>query len=287
MVRALSLNIKHAFFNRISFIILLSGLALVSGYHYYYVIQYMGIIQDDFFTTSYKWIGFRDNEMTVYLLLMPVLATLPFSTSYNADKSDGFKPFISKEIPLRPYVFTKYIVTFISGGLIYIFPFLFSFLLCKLTLPDGLPTTASGIVSNNGMFSSLYYSSPLFYISLYIGINFLFAGLMAVLGLAASIWSQKDYMALLFPFAISSLPYVILNIVFPTVAGAPIHLYDPKQPLQGVSPTILTVECLLFFGLSLFLYIKGIQKDKKKYMRRLQKRMRCKKAIQQSQSIGL
>ncbi len=284
-MRALRLHIKQAFFNKISLTLLFSWFTLVSIYHYYYIVQYLGDTPDDLFTTSYKWIGFRDNEMDVYLLLMPVLAALPFSTSYNSDKTDKFKSFVSKEIPFFPYVCTKYIVTFLIGGFLYILPFVFSLLFCKLTIPDGSPTPTLGIIKDNGMFASLYFSSPITYISLYIGINFLFAGLMAVLGLSASIWSRKDYMAILFPFAVASLPYVILNIVFPTIGGAPIHLYDPKQPLQGISPYILIIQCILFFGISLFMYIKGVHKDQKRYMRRLQKRMRCKKSIQKS--IGM
>lgn len=280
-MRALRLNIKQAFCNRVSLIILFSGLALISIYHYYYVIRYLGDGPNEFVTTAFKWIGFRDNEMDVYLLLMPVIATLPFSTSYNSDKSDGFKPFISREISMFPYSCTKYIVTFFCGGLLYTFPFLLSLFFCKLTIPNGNPALTTGIINDNGMFASLYYSSPLTYISVYIGINFLFAGLMALLGLAASAWSQKDYMAILFPFAVSSIPYILLNTIFPTVGGAPIHLYDPKQPLQGISTYILTLQCTVFFLVSLFMYVKGVQKDKKKYMRRLQKRSRCKKAIQQ------
>lgn len=89
-----------------------SGLALIFIYHYYYVIRYIGDGTDAFVTTAFKWIGFRDNEMDVYLLLMPVIASFPFSTSYNSDKSDGFKPFVSKGISLFPYSVTKYIVTF-------------------------------------------------------------------------------------------------------------------------------------------------------------------------------
>ncbi|HEK9099758.1 hypothetical protein KFD70_07365 [Bacillus pfraonensis] len=285
MIRALRLHIKQAFFNKISLTLLFSWFILVSIYHYYYIIQYLGGEPDELFTTAYKWIGFRDNEMDVYLLLMPVLAALPFSTSYNFDKADKFKSFVSKEISFFPYVCTKYIVTFLIGGLLYILPFVFSLLFCKLTIPDGSPTPTLGMIKDNSMFASLYFSSPITYISLYIGINFLFAALMAVLGLSASIWSKKDYMAILFPFAISSLPYVILNVVFPTIGGAPIHLYDPKQPLQGMSPYILVVQCILFLGISLFMYIKGVYKDQKKYMRRLQRRMRCKKSIQKS--IGM
>lgn len=285
MIRALRLHIKQAFFNKISLTFFFSWFILVSIYHYYYIIQYLGGEPDELFTTAYKWIGFRDNEMDVYLLLMPVLAALPFSTSYNSDKADKFKSFVSKEISFLPYVCTKYIVTFLIGGLLYILPFVFSLLFCKLTIPDGSPTPTLGMIKDNSMFASLYFSSPITYISLYIGINFLFAALMAVLGLSASIWSKKDYMAILFPFVISSLPYVILNVVFPTIGGAPIHLYDPKQPLQGMSPYILVVQYLLFLGISLFMYIKGVHKDQKKYMRRLQRRMRCKKSIQKS--IGM
>ncbi|WP_242272220.1 hypothetical protein [Bacillus cereus group sp. BfR-BA-01310] len=280
MVRALRLNIKQAFGNRVSLIIMFSGLALISIYHYYYVIRYLGDVANGSITTAVKWIGFRDNEMDVYLLLMPVIASLPFSTSYNSDKSDGFKAFISNDVSIFSYSFTKYIATFFCGGFLYTLPFILSLLFCKLTIPNGEPTAGTGMINDNGMFAELYYSSPLTYISIYIGINFLFAGLMALLGLAASTWSQKDYMAILFPFAVTSIPYVLINTIFPTIGGAPIHLYDPKQPLQGMSPYILIMQCAFFFLIGLFMYIKGLQRDKKRYMRRLQRRDRCRKAFQ-------
>ena len=73
----------------------------------------------------------------------------------------------------------------------------------------------------------------------------------------------KDYMSLLFPFAPTSIPYVLLNTVFPTIGGAPIHLYDPKQPLDGMSPYILTVQCAFFLFVSLLMYIRGVKRDRK------------------------
>ena len=271
-MRALRLNIKQAFCSRISLIIMFSGFVLICIYHYYYVIRYLGDAASGPISTDIKWIGFRDNEMDVYLLLMPSLGVSPFSTSYNSDKSDGFKPFVSKGISLFPYSLMKYIVTFFCGGLLYTFPFILSLLFCKLTIPDGTPTIGSGIINADGMFANLYFDAPLTYITVYIGINFLFAGLMALLGLAASVWSQKDYMAILFPFAVASIPYVLLNTIFPSIGGAPIHLYDPKQPLQGMSPYILTMQCAFFLLVSLFMYIQGVKRDRKKYRRRLQKK---------------
>ena len=73
----------------------------------------------------------------------------------------------------------------------------------------------------------------------------------------------KDYMAILFPFAVNSIPYVLLNTIFPTIGGAPIHLYDPKQPLQGMSPYILTMQCAFFLLVSLLMYIQGVKRDRK------------------------
>ena len=112
-MRALRLNIKQAFCSRISLIMMLSGFVLICIYHYYYVIRYLGDAANGPISTDLKWIGFRDNEMDVYLLLMPVIASFPFSTSYNSDKSDGFKPFVSKGISIFPYSVAKYIVTFL------------------------------------------------------------------------------------------------------------------------------------------------------------------------------
>ena len=149
-----------------------SGFVLICIYHYYYVIRYLGDAASGPISTDIEWIGFRDNEMDVYLLLMPIIASLPFSTSYNSDKSDGFKQFVSKGINLFSYSITKYIVTFFCGGLLYTLPFILSLLFCKLTIPDGETPAGSGIINVNGMFANLYEASPIIYITVYIGINF-------------------------------------------------------------------------------------------------------------------
>ena len=69
-------------------------------------------------------------------------------------------------------------------------------------------------------------------------------------------------MALLFPFATTSIPYVLLNTVLPTIGGAPIHLYDPRR-MHGMSPYILTIQCAFFLLVSLIMYIQGVKRDRK------------------------
>ena len=61
----------------------------------------------------------------------------------------------------------------------------------------------------------------------------------------------------------ASIPYVLLNTILPSIGGAPFHLYDPKQPLQGMSPYILMTQCAFFLFVSLLMYIQGVKRDRK------------------------
>lgn len=120
MMRALRLNIKQAFCNRVSLIIMFSGFVLICIYHYYYVIRYLGDAASGPISTDIKWIGFRDNEMDVYLLLMPVIASFPLVQVTIPISQIVFKPFVSKGISLFPYSVTKYIVTFLRRISLYL-----------------------------------------------------------------------------------------------------------------------------------------------------------------------
>ena len=113
------------------------------------------------------------------------------------------------------------------------------------------------------MFANLYFDAPLTYIAVYIGINFLFAGLMALLGLALHLYGHKRLYGNSLSICTASIPYVLLNTILPSIGGAPFHLYDPKQPLQGMSPYILMTQCAFFLFVSLLMYIQGVKRDRK------------------------
>ena len=113
------------------------------------------------------------------------------------------------------------------------------------------------------MFANLYFDAPLTYIAVYIGINFLFAGLMALLGLVCICMVTKRLYGNSLSICTASIPYVLLNTILPSIGGAPFHLYDPKQPLQGMSPYILMTQCAFFLFVSLLMYIQGVKRDRK------------------------
>lgn len=165
-----------------------SGFVFICIYYYYYVICYLGDVVNGFILTDIKWIGFCGNEMDVYLLLMLVIVSFFFSISYNLDKFDGFKLFVSKEIFLFFYLVMKYIVIFFCGGFFYIFLFILLLLFCKLIILDGVLMVGLGIINDNGMFVNLYEIFFIIYIVVYIGINFLFVGLMVFLGFVVFVW---------------------------------------------------------------------------------------------------
>ena len=120
------------------------------------------------------------------------------------------------------------------------------------------------------MFANLYFvrlSLTLLYISELIFIcrfNGPFRTSLHLYGHKKTIWQ--------FSFHLRPPPFlhVLLNTILPSIGGAPFHLYDPKQPLQGMSPYILMTQCAFFLFVSLLMYIQGVKRDRKN-IKRLQK----------------
>jgi hypothetical protein len=249
-------EMKRSIFNWTSLSILLLELALVLYHHYFYRLYYVeNGIGTYMFITSYSWIGFRSsNEFQFLLICMPIIATLPFSTSYLVDKANNFKISVRKEVFFKTYLFSKYIVTFCSGGFIFSFPLIVSFLICEIFSPYGIPNSHINIIF------------------MYICINFLFAGLMAVLGLGISTLTHKKYIAIAFPFLLN----LFLLIILVNTGMSPVALGDPSQPSPELFPHILLFEYIVLFGLGLYMYIKGSKRDEKEYDHRLQIKFRNK-----------
>ena len=101
---------------------------------------------------------------------------------------------------------------------------------------------------------------------------------MALLGLAASAWSQRTI------WRFSSICSCLHSIRpakydIPTIGGAPFHLYDPKQPLHGMSRVYFNDAMHFFLLVSLFMYIQGVKRDRKN-IEVAKKEERCRKAFQ-------
>ncbi|PEJ98948.1 hypothetical protein [Bacillus wiedmannii] len=258
----LALNLKQAFFSK-RFLLIIIFSIILNAYHYYssiYVNTQDEWFDKDLLTLSYRWIGFEPLGSLLFLL-MPLISVIVFSDSYLLEKNSGFLNSIYTRTSKQKYMISKYISVFITGGISFILPLLVNFIIVALTLSSSPPSNRdSGLtaISMEHMFADLYFTSPIGYISLFLVVDFLFAGIFATLALAASVFIKKAFLVLLVPFLLDMIMGVTLGSIKPQIV--PTYLVDPQQPILFNKPIFLLIEFLLFLSISGILYFWGSKK---------------------------
>lgn len=124
-------------------------------------------------TVCDKWI--EGNTFTMesflYFLLLPIIAVLPFGTSYLTDNQSGFLKGIYMRISRKKYLIAKYISSFVAGGIAVILPLSVNLMCALIFLPNLDPQVVSGqsLIRAATVFHELYYSNPLIYLVLFFG----------------------------------------------------------------------------------------------------------------------
>ena len=157
-------------------------------------------------TVFYMWIGGVRGEVyaTLYYLLFPILATLPFADSLYVDRRSGYIKSILLRTKKKNYYVAKYISVFLSAGVAVVVPLLLNLALTAVTYPSLTPQveTSNNLVFATSMWAELYYTAPYGYIFAYLAMNFVFAGLLACLAPAVSFFVENRFVVLLTPFLI-------------------------------------------------------------------------------------
>lgn len=154
-------------------------------------------------------------EGFIFFLILPILACLPFGTSYFDDRDSGFIKNIYMRTDRKKYLMAKYISAFFSGGIAVIIPLLLNLICSLVMLPNLLPISTMG---QNGitplmLFYKLFFSYPMIYTILFLFIDFLMAGIWSCVGLAASFLSDYKIIVLIFPFFVQLIFHVICTIL--------------------------------------------------------------------------
>ncbi|MFQ3545771.1 hypothetical protein Q7A53_16960 [Halobacillus rhizosphaerae] len=211
----------------------------------------------------YQWIGMNWSAFETNLLffLMPILACVPFAYSYTQDLNSGFIKSIYTRTSRRNYLVSKFISTFMTGAVAYLVPLALNFALIALLLPIVTPDIAYGTssIGLNSMWSSLFYDHTFLYCAVYGLINFFFAGIYAVMGLAAAVFTNRVFIVLVIPF--------IVNLALETgfeltgqPAMVPFKFLVPGQPVYHIQFSIIALELLLLLFVSSVLFLGGIRK---------------------------
>ena len=190
----------------------------------------------------------------LFALIWPILSAMPFGWSLAQERRIGAYNLIVTKTKLRTYYSSKYIATFISGGLVIYFLVMGDLFLNSLFCPDVLPRVevlASGI--HNGCFlSALYYTHPWWFALIWGCVSFLWGGTVACLCLTAGSLIKHKTMIILFP--------IFLLWTFNIISMFIMHIVDFPQEISPLylilaDPGRLNPGWIIFSEISVLLLL--------------------------------
>lgn len=150
------------------------------------------------------WIGMNGASpyKEIFLTILPILAMMPHALSYYMDCKSGYVKSVYTRTRKINYLSAKYIVTFVSGGIAVVIPYLLNLLISAYMLPALNPIKNGQFNSAAALFQELLYNKPMLYIAVYLVINFAFAGTFATIVLAFTYIIDNIFLISMTPFII-------------------------------------------------------------------------------------
>ncbi len=187
---------------------------------------------------------------------------LPFSVTYYIEIRTGYIKNICIRIKKKHYIFAKYIVAFIGGGLGVSIPLLFNLwtsALYSVNYPQAVTLMITPI-GNKSLFADIFFEKPLLYILIYIGIAFVYGGIFSVMSMAVVYLCKNIFVYVTFPFIMNmSAYYILLNTS--AIKFVPIAFINPLQMICDSNGYAILIVFFLMLIISIAAMIYHIKKD--------------------------
>lgn len=179
-----------------------------------------GIVKNFYENSDYPivcWLSYlgRDIQLfyrSLYYLIFPIMAALPFAASYYEDKQSGYQKVLFMKVKRNAYAAAKYLVAFVTGGLVTVLPLMFSLFLHAGFVPGYPPSELSlqAVPLDGQPYCNIFYEHPFFYAVIFWGIDFLVGGCIAGIALCFSLIAKMKYSIYVFGFVFCILERTIL-----------------------------------------------------------------------------
>ncbi len=137
MINLLKLDFKRAIYNKRFLIVVLIGVLLSVAHFFMEVFPMINAYEGGsaIFNPFVKWIIYDDFSIysLIFLLTLPVLASIPYSDSYWLDLNSGFAKSVYTRTKKSNYLISRYITNFIIGGICVVIPLISSLYLLFIT----------------------------------------------------------------------------------------------------------------------------------------------------------
>lgn len=140
----------------------------------------------------------------LFILALPLIATLPHAGSYLADQSNGYLDIAFTHAERSSYYAAKWIATFLSGFAVAAIPVILDFLLFLTVYPVISPVLGGGHdpVTELTFLKGMFMASPFAWVAFTALVIALAGGLFACLGLAVTFITEYALVVHILPFLI-------------------------------------------------------------------------------------
>lgn len=131
-----------------------------------------------------------------------LFAILPHSLSCLQEKESSYANQMIVRVGRQPYYLSKGIVCFSAAFITIVIPLILNFAVTAAFIPSTVPQINYEIYNHvyfGAMWADLFYTHPALYVALYILLDGLFAGLIALIGYAFSFYITNQFAAAAFP----------------------------------------------------------------------------------------
>lgn len=269
MKKMIKIETKRAFLNRNYVFSIIVGVMITGAHFLQNVLPASGMLDNylcgkgeypvSLFNT---WIGGSGHtfQPALFFMILPIICCIPFSDSYFVDKATGYQIHILTRTNPRDYYIGKTVAVYLSGGTAVMIPLLLNFIATATVVPALVPEASSRTFSifEHSMWGLVFYTDPLWYILGYFILIFMYSGLIALVGIAASFYLKNRYLVLLFPFIV----YTMANFILSYMGK---HKYSPELFLRPDQPAGAAFHyiCYLYIVILLCLFIVIMCKGRK------------------------
>ncbi|WP_042354568.1 NADH dehydrogenase [Bacillus rubiinfantis] len=233
------------------------------------------------FVSPYKeWVGLSISNVfsSLYYFLFPLLISISLTDSIYIDKNTGNINYSLMRMSKVSYFSKKFLFTYIISFLLFVLPLAIGILLINIlaghwdysnytnfykemlegtvSLPDD-----TFIGDKKDLFSDLLAKSPYLYIAVYYLLGGLFASGYICIGLAFSLINNNRYLIIFFPQIVYIGSWLIFTVVG-KLSWDPFNFLDPKQPVEGLSYTIIIYVYFIQLIIALIMYLYGVKKNR-------------------------
>lgn len=208
-----------------------------------------------------SFIGQAPSVMSiVYPIVVPLLASLPYGSSLLADRQTGYLKNLLTRADKKKVLASRYLVMFLSGGIVVAFPLVLDLLACSCFFPfySMAPGRWYGISTSTALLGHVFGVSPVLYLILSLGLWFLFGGLWACMVPAFRGIVNNRYLILLCPFIAGYFVQTLLEI-----GGAAFWRFEPRVIMGGNFASTWGCAAFVVAVFLFFILIPGYMREVK------------------------